>query len=75
MYSVKTSHGHQSFTKENLENIPAFDDRHFQESLLDIIHKEDVLQKLKSLEINKSPGSDGHQGWGHKGGPQNWYLN
>ena len=49
------------FTKENLENIPAFDDRHFQESLSDIsFTKEDALQKLKSLKINKSPGPDGH---------------
>ena len=49
------------FTKENLENIPAFDDRHFQESLSDIsFTKEDVLQKLKSLKINKSPWPDGH---------------
>ena len=49
------------FAKENLENIPAFEDRHFQESLSDIsFTKEDVLQMLKSLKINKFPGPDGH---------------
>ena len=49
------------FTKENLENIPTFEDRHFQESLSDMsFMKEDVPQKLKSLKINKSPGPDGH---------------
>ena len=48
-------------TKENLENIPAFEDRHFQESLSDIsFTKEDVLQKLKSFKINNSPGPDDH---------------
>ena len=49
------------FTKENLENIPAVEDRHFQESLSDIsFTKDDVLQKLKALKISKSPGPDGH---------------